>query len=157
MSIPLRRAIYSICTLLWLSGCAWLVLHFGFPTPTDFGPAPNPREPGLLRIHGWLAVSGVFLFGWIAAEHIRDRWRRSSNRVSGFSLAGFAAVLTISGYALYYTTDRLHDVAAVAHEVLGALAIAFAVAHWWGAREGVPHRTARSRRGSNAKALMRRL
>jgi hypothetical protein len=132
MPIALRRAIYSTCTLLWLSGCAWLVLHFGFPTATDFGPAPNPWEPGILRVHGWLAVGAVFLFGWITAEHISDRWRRSRNRVSGFSLAGFAAVLTVSGYALYYTTDRLHDVAGVAHEVLGALAIIFALVHWWG-------------------------
>jgi hypothetical protein len=132
MSTALRRGIYSICTLLWLSGCAWLVAHFGFPAATDFGPAPNPWEPGLLRVHGWLAVGTVFLFGWITAEHISDRWRRSRNRVSGFWLAGFAAVLTLSGYALYYTADRLHDVAAAAHEVLGALVIVFALLHWRG-------------------------
>jgi hypothetical protein len=89
MSTALRRAIYSICTLLWLSGCAWLVMHFAVPTETDFGPAPNPWEPVILRIHGWSAVGGVFLLGWITAGHISDRWRRARNRVSGFSLAGF--------------------------------------------------------------------
>jgi hypothetical protein len=130
MSTALRRAIYSICTLLWLSGCAWLVMHFAFPTETDFGPAPNPWEPVILRIHGWSAVGGVFLLGWITAGHISDRWRRARNRVSGFSLAGFAVVLVLSGYALYYTTDRFHDVAAILHEVLGVVAIAFALTHW---------------------------
>ena len=99
MSTALRCAIYSICTLLWLSGCAWLVMHFAFPTETDFGPAPNPWESVILRIHG-------------------------------FSLAGFAVVLVLSGYALYYTTDRFHDVAAMLHEVLGVVAIAFALTHW---------------------------
>ena len=132
MSTALRRAIYSICTLLWLSGSAWLAAHFGFPARTDFGPAPNPWEPGLLRLHGWLAVGAVFLLGWISAEHIGDRWRRSRNRVSGLWLAGFAAVLTLSGYALYYTADRLHDAAAVTHEVLGGLVIVFALVHWRG-------------------------
>lgn len=145
MPSALRRAINWTCTLLWLSGCAWLVAHFGFPARTDFGPAPNPWEPGLLRVHGWLAVGAVFLSGWITAGHISDRWRRSRNRLSGFSLAGFAAVLTLTGYALYYTADRLHDGAAVTHEVLGTLVIVFALVHWRGStarsvsnRKGLP-------------------
>jgi hypothetical protein len=130
MPPALRRTIYFVCTLLWLSGCVWLVAHFAFPTATDFGPAPNPWEPVILRIHGWLAVGGVFLLGWITAGHISDRWRMSRNRVSGFSLAGFAVLLVSSGYALYYTTDRFHDVASTLHEVLGVVAIACALIHW---------------------------
>lgn len=130
MSNTLRRVIYTLCTLLWLSGCAWLVVHFFFPLATDFGPAPNPSEPWILRVHGWIAVGAVFLFGWITSEHISDRWRKPQNRVSGLSLAAFVSILTISGYALYYTTDHLHDGAAVVHEVLGALAIVFALVHW---------------------------
>ena len=130
MSTPLRRLIYTICTLLWLSGCAWLVIHFFFPVATEFGPAPNPVEPWLLRVHGWVAVGGVFLFGWITSEHISDRWRKPQNRVSGLSLTAFVSILTISGYALYYTTDHLHDGVAVVHEVLGALGVVFGLMHW---------------------------
>ena len=140
MSPALRRVIYTICTLLWLSGCAWLVVHFFFPVTTDFGPAPNPLEPWMLRLHGWVAVGAVFLFGWITSEHISDRWRKPHNRVSGLSLAAFVSILTISGYALYYTTDRLHDASAVAHEVLGALAIVFALAHWRARERSAPNR-----------------
>ena len=130
MSPALRRVIYAICSLLWLSGCAWLIAHYFFPAATDFGPAPNPLEPWLLRIHGWVAVGGVFLFGWITSEHISDRWRKPQNRLSGLSLAAFVSILTVSGYALYYTTDHLHDVSAALHEVLGALVIVFALTHW---------------------------
>lgn len=130
MSTALRRGIYAVCALLWVSGCTWLVIHYAFPTTTDFGPAPNPWEPVILCLHGWSALCGVFLLGWITAGHISDRWRRSRNRLSGFSLAGFALVLVLSGYALYYTTDRFHDVAASLHEVLGVVAIAFALTHW---------------------------
>jgi hypothetical protein len=82
----------------------------------------------------------VFLLGWIAAEHISDRWHRARNRVSGFSLASLAAVLVVSGYALYYTTDRLHDLAGAVHEVLGGAAIAFALTHW---RRNGPSRVGR--------------
>jgi hypothetical protein len=47
-------------------------------------------------------------------------------------LAGAAAAIIVSGYALYYTTDRLQYVAAAIHEFLGGTAILFALAHWWG-------------------------
>jgi hypothetical protein len=130
MSPTLRRAIYVVCALLWLSGCAWLVVHFFFPAATDFGPAPNPWEPVFLRIHGWAAVGGVFLLGWVTAGHISDRWRRSRNRLTGFSLAGGALALVFSGYALYYSTDEFHDVAAVVHEALGVAVIIIALLHW---------------------------
>ena len=83
-----------------------------------------------MRLHGWSALCGVFLLGWITAGHISDRWRRPRNRISGFCLAGFAVVLVLSGYALYYTTDRFHDVAATLHEVLGVVAIGCALTHW---------------------------
>src|SRR5690242_3946890 len=140
MSNALRRAMYTICSLLWLSGCAWLVLHFFFPVATDFGPAPNPLEPWVLRVHGWVAIGAVFLFGWITSEHISERLRKPHNRVSGLSLAVFVSILTLSGYALYYTTDRLHDASAVAHEVLGALAIVFALVHWRARERSAPNR-----------------
>ena len=130
MSTALRRVIYAICALLYFSGCAWLLVHFFFPVATDFGPAPNPLEPWMLRIHGWVAIGAVFLFGWITSEHISERLRKPHNRVSGLSLTVFVSILTLSGYALYYTTDRLHDASAVVHEVLGALAIVFALVHW---------------------------
>ena len=130
MSTVLRSAIYVVCALLWASGCAWLVLHFFFPMMTAFGPAPNPWESVFVHTHGWVAVCGVFLLGWITAGHISDRWRRSRNRVTGFSLAGFAVILTSSGYALYYTTDHFHDVAATLHEVLGVAAVIIALLHW---------------------------
>lgn len=136
MPPALRRAIYWVCALLWASGCAWLLLHYCFETTTEFGPVPHPWEPFLLRLHGWIAVAMVFLLGWVTAEHISDRWRRTRNRVSGLFLAGFAVLLVLSGYGLYYTTDRLHEIAAVIHQVLGALAILFALMHW--VRNSVP-------------------
>src|SRR5262245_54689520 len=111
MSPALRVATYVISAALWASGCVWLVLHFGFARQTQFGPIPNPWEPTLLHVHGWIAVSGVFLLGWISAGHIPERWTNGRNRVSGLLLIGTAAVLVVSGYALYYTIDRLHDIA----------------------------------------------
>jgi hypothetical protein len=138
MSGRLRAGVYALFAALWLSGIAWLVLHLGFPQQTAFGPAPSPSEAVTLRVHGVLAVAGVFLLGWLSADHISLRWGRRGHRISGYVLTAAAAVLVISGYALYYTTDRLHDGAARVHEVLGVGALLLGLAHWqhWGRRVG---------------------
>jgi hypothetical protein len=127
----LRTATYSIGGLLWLSGAAWLVLHYMLPQSTPFGPLPNPSEAPLMRVHGLVAVCGVFLIGWLSAAHVTTRWTRDRNRRSGLALGSTALLLVFSGYALYYTTGLPHDAAAVAHEVIGVLAPLAALAHWW--------------------------
>jgi len=137
-----RAALYLIFGGLWASGCFWLILHEFFARAGAFGPVPHPWEPPLLRLHGWMAVGGVFLLGWITARHVSDRWPQTIKRLSGLAVAGVASILALSGYALYYTTDALHDAAAVAHEVLGAAAILFALAHWRRYRPGLSARNA---------------
>jgi hypothetical protein len=142
MSAGLRRGLILGFGALWLSGCAWLIAHFFFARVTDFGVVPGPLEALLLRVHGWLAVLSVFLLGYVTAQHITDRWSQLVKRVSGLSMVSVAALLLLSGYALYYTTDRLHDFAAVVHEVIGAGAVLFAVTHW---RRYRPRSVARDR------------
>jgi len=145
MSRALRATVLAVCALLWLSGCAWLVVHFAFAQQTQFGPLPNPAEAVLLRVHGIVAVAGVFLLGWVAAGHLIDRWGGSRNRLSGIVLAGSAALLVLSGYALYYTTGALHEVAAAVHECLGVAALVAALAHWWGSAASAATRTSPTR------------
>jgi len=130
MSAVLRSVIYLTFGALWMSGGLWLVLHWFWAQQTDFGPAEHPWAPGILRWHGWIAVVAVFLLGWITAEHVSDRWSQMRKRASGLSVAGVAVILIATGYALYYTTDRFHDAAALVHEVLGAAAILFGLVHW---------------------------
>ena len=134
MAPGLRFALYGVCGLLWLTGVLWLVAHFGFPQRNEFGALPNPSEPGLMRLHGVLAVGCVFLLGWVSASHVPARWGRLANRRSGLWLSGSAVVLVVSGYALYYCTGALHDGAAAVHEWLGAAALIAALAHWLRAR-----------------------
>jgi len=85
----------------------------------------------VMRVHGLLAVGGVFLLGWIVAGHVTERWRSRPRRLSGLLLTASAAVLVFSGYALYYTTGSPHEVAAFAHEALGVAALFAGLAHWW--------------------------
>jgi hypothetical protein len=130
MSAGLRATLMVTFGALWLSGGGWLILHYFFSQPSDFGPAQNAWAPTVLRIHGWIAVAAVFLLGWITARHVGDRWPHMIKRVSGLAVAGAAAILAVTGYALYYTTDRVHEAAGVTHEALGAAAVFFALIHW---------------------------
>ncbi|HET7756897.1 MAG TPA: hypothetical protein VFK87_06550 [Steroidobacteraceae bacterium] len=129
MPAALRGTLYAVGGLLWLTGCLWLVLHLVFPQATPFGPLPNSWEPVVLRIHGWAAACSLFLLGWVTAAHVSDRWRGFRSRVSGLTLASTVGVIAVTGYALYYTTGRLHDGAALVHECLGAAAIALLLVH----------------------------
>jgi hypothetical protein len=130
MSTGLRSAVMVTFGALWLSGCYWLVLHYFFAQPSEFGPVQHPWGPVILRIHGWIAIAGVFLLGWVTARHVADRWPQMIKRSSGIAMASVAAVLGLTGYALYYTTDRVHDAAGVTHEIIGAAAFLFALTHW---------------------------
>jgi len=130
MSVGLRSAVMLTFGALWLSGCYWLVLHYFFAQPSEFGPVQHPWGPLILRIHGWIAVAGVFLLGWVTARHVTDRWAQMIRRSSGIAMASVAAVLGLTGYALYYTTDGMHDAAGVTHEVIGGAAFLFALTHW---------------------------
>jgi len=129
MRWPVRVAILAVFGTLWGSGCLWLVLH-GMRHGADFGALENPWQPSILHLHGWLAVGSVFLLGWVGASHASVHWSQRVRRPSGATLAGSISILVLTGYALYYTTDGLHEVAAVIHELLGGGAIVLALIHW---------------------------
>jgi hypothetical protein len=145
MSSALRISLIVAGAALWLSGCAWLAAHYFFGHVTDFGVLPNPWEAPLLHLHGWLGGTGVFLLGFVTARHVTDRWLQQVRRISGWSMAGVAALLLLTGYALYYTTGGWHDAVALLHEIIGAAAILFAITHWrrYRAAPALRSRTAR--------------
>ena len=130
MTAGLRAAVFVVCALLWASGILWLVLHLGFEPRNEFGALPHPWEAPLMRVHGVVAVVGVFLLGWLGAGHVLERWRRARKRTSGWVLMASAVLLVLSGYALYYTVGAPHAAAAWLHEWLGAAALIVALAHW---------------------------
>ena len=127
----LRRALYSSLGFLWLSGIVWLILHWFFARQTEFGPVFHPWQPGILLIHGVLALVATFLFGWIAGSHVGFNWRRGLQRISGVSLIVLLAVLALTGLGNYYLTwDAARGVNALVHEGAGLLAIVPALLHW---------------------------
>jgi len=127
----LRRSLYSSLSLLWLSGLAWLILHLFFARDTGLGLAPHPWQPGILLVHGVLALVATFLFGWIAGSHVGFNWRRGLQRVSGVTLIVLLALLALTGLGNYYLTwDAARAANSLVHEGAGLLAIVPALVHW---------------------------
>ena len=131
----LRRTLDVIFTVLWASGCGWLVLQFFFRTPNEFGTVPHPWQPPLLVVHGVAALLTLFVVGWVAGSHVEARWRFSPNRNSGIVLLALVVLLGTSGFASFYLADEpLRAGTATIHEVLGALALIPVIVHWLGQR-----------------------
>lgn len=106
------------------SGGCWIGC---FRSRPPSGPVPNLWEAQVC-IHGWAAVGGVFLLGWLGG----------GTSASAGAVRAIAHPATSCPWsrpcgcspATRCVTPRLHDLAAVAHEVLGAAALFIAVAHW---------------------------
>jgi hypothetical protein len=131
MSRGFYRWLLAVLLILASSGVCWMVLHYFFAAHTEFGAAPNPAEPTLLRLHGIAAVAGLFLLGSVASGHIAAGWYQARNRPSGIMLGIAAIALIASGYALYYvTSDSWRGGIAIVHEIAGIAGIAVALLHW---------------------------
>jgi hypothetical protein len=130
-----RLAVYLVLGALWLSGCVWLLLDEFFESRGPFGVSPHPWEGAILALHGILAIISTFLFGWLTARHVLARWPGRLRRLSGATLAMFFALLTLSGFALFFIgDDRWQRLSAVAHDALGLGVLVFAIQHWFFAK-----------------------
>jgi hypothetical protein len=130
-----RLSIYLVLGALWVSGCVWLVLDQFFESKGQFGMTPHPWASGILLVHGIIAIFSMYLLGWVSARHVLRWWPGRLRRLSGGTLAALFALLTLSGFALFFVSDdRWQHLAAAAHDVLGLGITVFAIQHWFFAR-----------------------
>ena len=115
-----RRALMLTGSVLWLSGVAWLLVHFYAPIESDFGPEANPSEPWLLKAHGLAMIAALLAIGGLLAAHVTAGWEVRRQRVKGIALGATVLVLTATGYLLYYASnEQLRESASTIHWVLG--------------------------------------
>ena len=106
--------------LLWLSGAAWLLLHYYGQVQSEFGPETNPLEPWFLRVHGLVLLPALLGFGGLFVAHMPKGWKNRYQRTIGIALTTAFAVLILSGYMLYYAGDEgLRDWTSLIHWALG--------------------------------------
>ncbi len=115
-----RVWLHSTFTLLFLSGALWWILHRWFQVESDFGPQPHPAQRWLIPLHGAAAMLTLVVIGTLIPLHIKRGWQARLNRPNGILLIAFISLLSLSGYALYYSgNESLRSFASSAHTVLG--------------------------------------
>lgn len=108
-----RRLVYSALGLLLASGGYWALLHY-------LGVRPWLSEPLLMKIHGGAAMAALVLIGGLVPGHVAIGWALRRNRPSGTALLAVCALLTITGFLLYYTGDETaRDASSYVHLALG--------------------------------------
>ena len=119
--------------LLWLSGAAWLLLHYYGQVQGEFGPETNPLEPWFLRLHGLILIPALLGFGGLFIAHIPKGWADRGQRIAGIALTAVFGVLILSGYMLYYVgSEGVRDWASLVHWVIGLAGPVIFVWHYLG-------------------------
>ena len=133
--VPWQRiSFYAAAALLVITGAAWLALHYS--VGAGAGELPHPAEAWLLRGHGLVGFAGLFLFGVLAAAHVPQGWhltrrhRWAEQRNSGVALCALAAVLSLSGYLLYYfAPEGVRSALGWTHTAIGVAMAALVAVH----------------------------
>ena len=119
---PTKAWINWIGLGVWISGAAWLLVHYGLHPQDPAVLSVNPAEPWWLKVHGAFAFLAVWSGGLIWGLHIVKAWPRRKHRWSGGTLIAALLVLIVSGYFLYYVGDeRSRQVISLTHWILGLL------------------------------------
>jgi hypothetical protein len=103
--------LYATGAVALASGVVWLI-------------ARDPFRPRLasaaMEIHGAAAMALLVLIGAVSALHAPSGWREGRNRWSGAVVATAMAVLTLTGFLLYYLGDeQARAFASIVHWVIG--------------------------------------
>src|SRR5947207_9478613 len=97
---PLQRYfLYAVVALLFFSGVAWAYWNYLAVSPGDF---ETSAKTWAMKLHGAAAMAILVLIGMLLTGHVRFAWRAGRNRLNGSVFLSAFAVLTITGYGLYY-------------------------------------------------------
>lgn len=119
-----RRWAYAVLAFLFATGLGHYVLHGWCSVRGDFGPAPNPLKPLVLRLHGAAAMLGLVVLGSVIPTHINRFWRLGRNRGPGGIFLICTLLLVVSGYGLYYFGgDESRRISRLLHIAIGFLAL----------------------------------
>jgi hypothetical protein len=94
-----RYFLYAVLALLFLSGVAWTYWNYLAASPGDF---ETSAKTWAMKIHGAAAMAILVLIGMLLSGHVRFAWRAGRNRANGSVFLSAFAVLSMTGYGLYY-------------------------------------------------------
>ena len=122
-----RISLWLIIVAVALTGIALYVL-----APENADDFPHPLNGLLRELHGVSAMLGVFMFGYLFADHVQKKLQRKKHHWDGYVHLALWVVVVASGLLLYYPQEPLEflNMASI-HWYAGlALSIIFPL-HFW--------------------------
>ena len=130
LSVRHERIVYATVAALVVTGCGWLLCHYGLAEGGAYGAIPHPLEPLWLQLHGAAGMLALVLFGSLLPAHMLRAWALRRGRRSGGLLAALFVLLTVTGYGLYYAGgESLRAWISVVHWSVGLGVPALLAAH----------------------------
>jgi hypothetical protein len=124
-----RYILYAVLALLFLSGLTWAYWNYLAASPGDF---ETSAKTWAMKIHGAVAMAVLVLIGMLLSGHVRLAWRAHRNRANGSLFLSAFAVLTITGYGLYYAGgERVRAWTSWLHTAVGLALPIFLMVHIW--------------------------
>jgi hypothetical protein len=138
-----RYFLYAVVALLFFSGAAWTYWNYLAVSPGDF---ETSAKSWAMKIHGAAAMAILVLIGMLLNGHVRFAWRAARNRANGSVFLGAFAVLTITGYGLYYAGgERLRAWTSWIHLAIGLVLPILLLIHIFLGRRTRPSGQSRTR------------
>jgi hypothetical protein len=130
-----RRALGVAGGLLLVTGAAWAWVDH-LDATAQANDTLRDLKPWLLKVHGFSAMTFVFLLGTLVPGHMRRGWHMRKNHQNGAFFLAAVSVLTLSGYLLYYLGDEhWRNATSSFHLWLGLVVPALLVWHIWSGRK----------------------
>lgn len=144
-----RSFLYGVVVLLFVSGTVWAYWNYLIPQPRDF---ELSAKTWAMKVHGGAAMAILVLVGMLLSTHVRFAWRARRNRGNGSLFLGAFALLTLTGYGLYYSGgEKLRAWTSWIHLAAGLALPLFLVLHIWLGKKTRPLDHVRKRPKSVAK------
>jgi hypothetical protein len=100
-----ERWIHAVLTAVYVTGIAWMVLHYGINRGDGLETPWHVVETWTLRAHGAAAMATLIAFGSMLPAHVPGAWKLRRNFVSGIGMLATMLLLTATGWLLYYAAD----------------------------------------------------
>jgi hypothetical protein len=121
-----RRGLYTLLIALVASGAWWLTVHYAMVDEL----ARLSREALALKVHAALAFATLATMGALLATHARRGWTLGRNRAMGATMIALFALMTLTGYGLYYLVDDVtRPPMSLLHWIPGLLLAPFVLLH----------------------------
>lgn len=101
-----ERWVHAVLVFVYVTGIAWMVLHYGVNGGAGLEDAWRVAETWMLRAHGAAAMLALIVFGSMLAHHVPTAWARRRNLASGVTMFTAVALLAASGWLLYYASGE---------------------------------------------------